>query len=421
MDGERFDEIAKRTWAASDSRRGVIKRLGAGLAAALAGTLSRERPAAAAPRCSSDADCGGTACCIVEAVPGPYYRGCCERGQICDAFGHCCTQVLGCRPGLCGRHYDNCQYQDVNCGDCAPGQTCANGTCVCTAESCPNGCCLGAACRPGNTRDACGAPGGACQVCASGQPCIAGVCRCTSNSCPSGCCDVDTCRSGDTDQFCGTRGQGCRTCGGRDTCGGGGVTGACGCTGKTRQEACAGKTCGFVSDGCYFTFNCGDCAPGQTCDNGTCTCSGCAPGQTCVNGACACTAESCPNGCCLGADCQVGTAADACGAPGGACQVCAGGQVCHHRRCCTPKSPAEACGTQSCGTALDGCGGEVSCGGCGGGEVCDGGRCVVACPTGKTACNAICVNLKRSPRNCGGCGRRCRHGKRCRGGRCVQA
>jgi hypothetical protein len=52
---------------------------------------------------------------------------------------------------------------------------------------------------------------------------------CNPNTCPGGCCDSQgTCQVGTDDHACGSGGQSCTSCAGSDTCGGGGVAGACG-------------------------------------------------------------------------------------------------------------------------------------------------------------------------------------------------
>ena len=52
---------------------------------------------------------------------------------------------------------------------------------------------------------------------------------------------------------------------------------------------------------------------------------------------------------------------------------------------------------------------------CGEAQVCAGGVC---CPSGQSSCGGACKNLKTDRRNCGRCGKRCKPGQRCRGGRC---
>lgn len=86
------------------------------------------------------------------------------------------------------------------------------------------------------------------------------------------------------------------------TCGGGGVSGMCGtdsCVPKTRATACAGKTCGTVSDGCASYFTCGTCTSPRTCGGGGVP-GTCGSGTTCVPKTCAQLGVTCgyaDNGC----------------------------------------------------------------------------------------------------------------------------
>jgi hypothetical protein len=78
--------------------------------------------------------------------------------------------------GTCGRRGDECV-------DCGAGFACVNGMCVvdtgvCSAASCPSGCCAGTACIQAADQDwsACGAEGAPCQQCSYGVQCSAGAC-----------------------------------------------------------------------------------------------------------------------------------------------------------------------------------------------------------------------------------------------------
>lgn len=53
---------------------------------------------------------------------------------------------------------------------------CIDGVCECTAKSCPEGCCTGSGCLPGDTVAACGSGGAGCETCADGTTCRDGVC-----------------------------------------------------------------------------------------------------------------------------------------------------------------------------------------------------------------------------------------------------
>jgi hypothetical protein len=106
-----------------------------------------------------------------------------------------------------------------------------------------------------------------------------------------------------------------------------------------RTCATAGAQCGTIQDGCGGTLSCGNCSPGNECDNNQCVC---VPNQV-----------SCDN--------QCGNVPDGCGG------------VVHCPKCgCTPR-----CGAGRCG-ASDGCGGSCP-GSCGRKLVCekdDGGHYV---------------------------------------------
>jgi hypothetical protein len=174
MDGDRFDTMV-RSLAASASRRGVIRALGAGALGGLAallriGTAGACRPAGVAclaygRGCCSQVCCKGTCCDDTDVCTG---SGCCERQNYCD---HACTDVLS-DPANCG-----------SCGHaCAPGAACVGGSCACHPA--------GHACTADS--DCCGHDDG------DAGRCIDGVCRCCNSGwagCGSYttdgvCCDV---------------------------------------------------------------------------------------------------------------------------------------------------------------------------------------------------------------------------------------
>jgi hypothetical protein len=87
------------------------------------------------------------------------------RADTCSAVGVC-----GCGNGpVCtGGNVDRCVGGQCRCGTggpCGAGQVCDNGQCRCTPSSCPDGCCAGNVCRPGNEQAACGKGGAACDDC----------------------------------------------------------------------------------------------------------------------------------------------------------------------------------------------------------------------------------------------------------------
>src|SRR5262249_19001502 len=59
---------------------------------------------------------------------------------------------------------------------------------------------------------------------------------------------------------------------------------------------------------------------------------------------------------------------------------------------------------------------------CPAGQVCSIPVCVTSCPSGLTACNAVCMNLQSDANNCGACGHVCpTSAPFCCSGSCVNA
>ncbi|HLC78284.1 MAG TPA: putative metal-binding motif-containing protein [Candidatus Nanoarchaeia archaeon] len=182
----------------------------------------------------------------------------------------------------------------------------------------------------------------------------------------------------------------------------------CPCTPDSTSTTCTNKfgsgyQCGTATNNCGQTVSCGSStatctSPFGTCIvNGTKTCN--AQGQY---GSCVATDPRPGN--CVGKSCGSDQCGGYCGTlPLGACspgqncnpssqvcegpcggQVCAQGQECLQMegRCCTPKTIAEACYNQECGTANNSCGGTVFCGpsallgACPSGESCTNGQCI---------------------------------------------
>jgi hypothetical protein len=186
---------------------------------------------------------------------------CSGTGQTCGGGGF--PGLCGCTPQstsqTCGSHcgtLDNNCGQSVDCGGCTAPQTCGGGgtanVCGCT-PSCTGKCGGSDACG-GTCPDNCVAP----QTCGGGG--TANVCGCTPN-CTGKCGGSNAC------------GGTCpNNCVAPQTCGGGGTVNVCGCT--PNSSACAGRTCGSVSNGCGGTVSCGTCATGMVCNaSGTCQCA----------------------------------------------------------------------------------------------------------------------------------------------------
>jgi len=205
---------------------------------------------------------------------------------------------------------------------------------------------------------------------------------------PSGACVPTTCDS--LGHECGQPSDGC---GGVLDCGGCANdqlcdTGRCaeGLVSTPASPDCVPDTCdsiyrecGAVSDGCGGTLSCGTCGTGDRCTGwGTCVAvvaSASAPALP------ACTPDTCEN-----SFRECGVASDGCGGTL-SCGTCGAGENCTSwGSCvavvppeptpptCTPKT-CQAIGRE-CGSASNGCGGTLNCGGCGSGELCSSGMCV---------------------------------------------
>jgi hypothetical protein len=125
---------------------------------------------------------------------------------------------------------------------------------------------------------------------------------------------------------------------------------------------CAGRNCGTVMTPCG-EINCGVGA--------------CDAGSDCVDGLCQCT----PSTTCQWRNVSCGNIVGNCG------QDIRCNNNCQADNVCVPKTAADVCGAQVCGTAPDGCGGNVPCGSCVESEVCNAGACQ---PCSKT-CHPLAV------------------------------
>ncbi|MFP2908040.1 hypothetical protein ACLESD_23920 [Pyxidicoccus sp. 3LFB2] len=119
------------------------------------------------PRTFQSCGVGGVDCTVCDGV----------RANACSRLGTC---TCGNNPVCSGINVDRCDNGQCKCGSsspCGPGKECVGGQCRCTPGSCPNGCCVGDTCEPGNEKDKCGTGGAACQNC-RGSTCTAErVCR----------------------------------------------------------------------------------------------------------------------------------------------------------------------------------------------------------------------------------------------------
>jgi hypothetical protein len=389
--------------------------------------------------------------CRSSCGPQTCPTGCCQGGECedgdsgqacgtggapcvkCGAGSRCQNQHCTCEPDCDNRDCgpDGC---GGSCGTCATGQVCDadDGECLCTARSCPTGCCtIGSGkpgeCRPGNTLAACGTSGEECETCdADDEVCRGGRCVECADLCPNGCCAADgSCQPGDTIQACGAGGKACLQCTSQEQC----------ANGECVPSTCAGR-CTRDND-CPDLRNCvcdraqGTCCArkcdGKVCGSDGCggTCENLCPPNTVCNGdgtACLCNAQSCRNGCCsngLGnpGTCEAGNTNPACGRPGQSCQTCTGREQCVNQQCvCFPLTCDDL--ESVCGTASDGCGGTLECGTCPDLEFpsCRVGVCVpctIACEDGED-----CINLANGDTICSApgdinCGEPCSSNANC--------
>lgn len=297
--------------------------------------------------------CGGSLDCEAET-------GGCEDGEACGLGGpELCGPIPSCEPlepaeacaGKCGIVSNGC------------GADVAGGIIDCSALlPCPNG-------------ETCGGAGVA-NECGSGQ-----------SACPR-----LTQQAACAGRECGVVGDGCDgsyscgTCGGSALC----VAGSCevpACTAVTRTVACAGRTCGTVGDGCGGTHSCGTCPTGQQCGLRTAFQCAAVPPSTCVplTQQQACAGKQCGivyNGCGTAPANQIN------------CGTCPSGQFCGLQQAfqcaapvppqCTPNGTSCAALGWACGMAVNSCGTVYDCAAegrtCGGAQTCVGGL------TGPTTC-----------------------------------
>ena len=326
-------------------------------------------------------ECGPDATCVA---------GQCKPGTGCDP--HTCDSLVkecGAWPNGCG--------EELSCGDCPEGGTCANGLCKCVPKTCAD---LELGC--GAAEDGCGGQL-SCGACAGTEKCVDGQCQPVADcagkecgddgaggscgDCPTGEeCNQGQCKEGPCEADCagkdcgsdGCDGQ-CGTCKADEACTSGGT-----CECKPRSCTAQNIQCGAADDGCGATLQCGQCKPTETCEEGQCVC----PLKTCED---------------LGFECGEGN--DGCGGTL-SCGACQEPDACHDNACvCQPKS----CEDQgfACGPADDLCGGTVPCGECAANEACNEAdhQCSCAnevcgetcCAEGEVckqgACAAACVDL----------------------------
>ena len=407
------------------------------------------------PACQRDADCIQSAC-----IAGVCQGGTCVYTQVnngpspndqCPVFccgGECCPgndpettcnpAGLCCAPNCAGKACgpDGCGG-DGTCGDCDDGLTCNGaGQCVCTPQSCRDGCCDGDTCRPGDTNQACGDGGAACAPCGAGQSCQNQRCAACAPQCTGKQCGPDGC------------GRSCGNCPDGQRC----QNGECICDAVSCPDGCCANGPG----------NSGVCRSGsnrQACGTGGERCAACPAGQDCLGRRCAvCSPQTCPDGCCAAnGTCQPGDAFGACGGPGGGpCASCNDSQTCLDRQCvgcgqgcmctgqsvcidenapntvCSARSDSQLCFCYVSRTGRPICGGTVSFSDCTSDAECGaGGACVASTGPGPCGgngnpsfcvapcCTPDCAGKVCGPDGCGGnCGT-CPGALRCENGQCV--
>lgn len=408
-----------------------------------------------ADRCRDDGtcSCGGAppcragqrcidAACVCDSVSCP--DGCCRDStcvsptrESCGALGLACFTCDALAADGCSES-GACQCGDS--AECAPGQHCLGGECLCDWVSCEGCCDVTGHCLSGTEASDCGVSGNLCEACASGD-CESGICsECTAATC-SGCCGP-TCRMAQEFPVCGVNGGACTNCDPirSDQC----FEGDCSCSGNAQcllGQQCIGggcicndvscpasccdgvecrergvSACGVAGASCIAC----DAARANSCSAaGECLCGSrpaCDEGQRCAGDSCVCDSESCSNGCCRGGLCETYSAAS-CSPPGATCRPCDGqradgcsdvgeclcgdgpacevGQHCSHGLClCDGSSCLGCCSGEECllGGTQDACGSAGGiCDECPETETCIGGSCtgcdVVACFDG--CCSGI--------------------------------
>ena len=217
MDGNRFDELT-RSFAGNASRRSVLKMLGSGIAAGIAGVVSAAGVLGASCRntgeiCRKHGECCTNKCSVPDATgrsrcfcsttpdcPAPANKclkvtcaaGKCVTSNACTS-GQVCFQQACCTPntdeatceGICDQTVTN------NCGIpvvCPPCCTPVEGDCGSNADCC-SGVCISGSCAAQVS-----GPGGSCDEvadCQNGLLCCSGTCR--------QCCQTSDCASLNTD------------------------------------------------------------------------------------------------------------------------------------------------------------------------------------------------------------------------------
>ena len=155
------------------------------------------------------------------------------RNGCCDATGKCQpgNQTQACGTG--GVPCVGCQTGQFCCSTPACDEIDRRGQCACGIDSCPDGCCEDfTTCRPGTTNEFCGLGGLECLTCNpnAGEVCAEigsgedaeRLCICTPETCPNGCCsggpgEPGSCLANQAPQ-CGIGGALCQLCDNSSVC-----------------------------------------------------------------------------------------------------------------------------------------------------------------------------------------------------------
>ncbi len=352
MQDWRFDDLT-RTLGTATTRRGVLKGLLAGVAAALVGRSIVEPSQVAAASCDHR-DC--------EKRAAQFFVNCLKSTRL---FGG------GSRPG--GSIPPSARNRTL-CGLAmfAQLESCRQSGCL-AEEVCCNGGCADLLRDPSN----CGSCG---HTCPSGATCYDGECQCPDNltKCVEQCIDTQS-----DNNNCGDCGHVCGSC---EVCLGGECTSIC-----SHDEVCCDDTCVsaqcpspkvFDSTSCSCQCPPVNCPAGEVQDSDTCQC-GCSVGVICGS-ACCSSGEVCCNEQCVSNQCPSPKVFDD--------QVC--GCVCPPANCgfgqlqdpdtcqCIDLCANVTCATcQTCDPTSGTCVQVADQTSCGNGQVCCTGTCQDTCGT----------------------------------------
>jgi hypothetical protein len=372
--------------------------------------------------CGTTGFCDGKGACDVFAAGTACAPPSCPQGATMQTLGRSCDGAGTCKPAstqACAPYTCNgtacgatcltngdcvapaiCDLQKNTCGDQhGLGGTCSvDGDCL-TGDSCVDGvCCSTPSC---GTCEACNVSGhqGTCSEVPAGAADPHGRCTASPPCGFIGTCDgAGACQNASATTSCGTASCMNATvtplgfCNGDGTC-------------KQTPVGCGAYMCAATAACLTTCAGNGDCAPGYSCANGSCTNltpngGSCTDGTQCISGHCVesvcCGASNCP-------------ACSSCAVPGkaGTCQPVVKGDVDPLASCL--EMPASSCGTT--GT----CDGSGSCALYAAGTICVPG-----------ACDGASANLQE-PSTCNGAGT-CAAGSTtscapyaCAGGACKSA